>query len=135
METTVKLSPKEAVLLGVRNGWTAKQTAFETGHSHPCLIYKANRMGVAFAWSRLGPMPKHAKEKVSINTLIKRDKHTIEEASTMMQKLVRMLPKGSKQELAAMKVLGYLKMRRMPPRWIKNVSKSDWKLASKPVSV
>ena len=53
-------SAKSAVEVGVRNGWTAKETAFETGWDVKVLQTYASRMRLSFAYGGKGSAPKYA---------------------------------------------------------------------------
>lgn len=53
-------SASEAVLLGIKNGWTSKETAFETGWDVKVLQTYASRMNLSFAYGGKGAKPKYS---------------------------------------------------------------------------
>lgn len=59
------LTIREAVVLGVKNGWTSKETAFETNWNHNSLQSYAARMMLSFAYAGKGHKPKFHKEDLS----------------------------------------------------------------------
>jgi hypothetical protein len=52
------LSVREAVVLGVKKGWTVKETAFETNWNKNSLQSYAARMLLSFAYGGKGHKPK-----------------------------------------------------------------------------
>lgn len=53
------MSASEAVRLGIKNGWTSKETAFETGWDVKVLQTYASRMHLSFAYGGKGSIPKY----------------------------------------------------------------------------
>lgn len=49
---------REAALVGRRNGWTVKETAFHTGYTTKSLQNIAQRMKISFPYGGIGPKPK-----------------------------------------------------------------------------
>lgn len=49
---------REAAQVGRRNGWTVKETAFETGYTIRSLQRIAQRMKVSFTYGGVGRKPK-----------------------------------------------------------------------------
>ena len=52
-------SAAEAVKVGVEKGWTAKETAFETGWDVKVLQTYASRLHLSFAYGGKGSKPKY----------------------------------------------------------------------------
>lgn len=50
----------EAVRLGVQKGWTAKETAYETGWDLKVLQVYASRLQLSFAYGGKGSHPKYS---------------------------------------------------------------------------
>lgn len=63
--TNESLTLREAVVLGVRNGWTSKETAFETNWNVNSLQSYAARMTLSFAYAGKGHKPKYSSQDVS----------------------------------------------------------------------
>lgn len=63
---------REAIVLGVKNGWTSKETAFETGWPLGTLQTYATRMQLSFAYAGMGSVPQFAsKDLTKISTDVK----------------------------------------------------------------
>lgn len=67
-----QLTLREAVVLGVQNGWTSKETAWETHWNVNSLQSYAARMTLSFAYAGKGHKPKYNPEDpLSLNPSIK----------------------------------------------------------------
>ena len=55
---------REAVVLGVKSGWTSKETAYETNWNHNSLQSYAARMSLSFAYAGQGNAPKYTPSKL-----------------------------------------------------------------------
>lgn len=65
------LTLREAVVLGVKNGWTSKETSFETNWNLNSLQSYAARMTLSFAYSGKGHKPKFETNGSNLNPNIK----------------------------------------------------------------
>ena len=106
---------KEAVLKGLVMGWTAKETAFNTGFSIRHIQNEASRLKVAFPWSRIGSTPKHGGQRIPFKTILNRERRTLTEVGTMLLKAIRGMETSDPKTLELMRVQTYLRSRRVQP--------------------
>ena len=109
------------VMNGIAKGWTAKETSYQTGIKVDILRYTAKKMNLAFIWTKAGSPPAKGDQPMSVKTLLRRDKHTIDTILTALNKLLKRMPPDSPHQLEVMKILSFVRMRRNPPRWIHRV--------------